>query len=69
MTPEQQRRCVGISAEADGDLIIIHADRSFAGYTPREIEVFCGHLRLAYGDAMRECREQAIKKGATGALV
>ena len=56
MTPEQQRRAVGISAEAEDGHVIIHADRSFQMMTLREIEVFHAHLHKAYEDAKAQLR-------------
>lgn len=67
MTRDQQLAAVGVSAEAYEDHIIIEADRRFMTLTPREVEVFYGHLRKAYQEAMRTGREK--QREASGALV
>lgn len=52
-TPDQQRRALGISAEAYEDLIIIETDRTFMSLTPDEVRRFADFLVAAYREAKR----------------
>lgn len=66
MTPDQQLRCLGISAESYDGHVIVRSDRTFMMLTPREIEVFHGHLAKSYREAMTARR--ASQPEPTGVL-
>lgn len=54
-TPAQQRRALGISAEAYEDLVLIECDRTFMSLTPGEVRRFYEFLNTAY----RQAKQQA----------
>jgi hypothetical protein len=51
LTPDQQRRALGISAEAEDGHIIISTDRTFMLLTPQELARFDHFLHVAFHDA------------------
>jgi hypothetical protein len=51
VTPDQQRRALGISAEAEDGHIIISTDRTFMLLTPHEVARFDHFLHVAVHDA------------------
>ena len=67
MTPRKQLQALGISFEADGDLIIVETERTFLSLTPREMSLAYPHLKNAYAKAQRAARRK--QSTADGMLV
>lgn len=66
MTPRKQLQSLGISFEADGDLIIVETERTFMSLTPREVSLAYPHLKTAYAKAQRAARRKdRTEEGAT----